>query len=1020
MTTGKSNKSIKNNPEFFSDELQTPEERILEKLEKEKLSQQPQTTETYFKPEEDVPQAPIASAQERITDLLDKYCNGDHDVEYAERFNHQEEYKQELISFLKQCGITYVTRPHFPLTDYELHVIRMDFFGRIRQPNLDRLGSLYKAYLNISERGGISSGIVSKQKNDHKKLPVLTNNKMITYPIEHYSNYLNQSPAWKIYRLFPRFHHLEYRMLKTIQAMHIPPEQLPLMNVYDYSDVLYRAFRKSEKSRDAHLFLGARQAFAKDVFRKNEAWLRNYLERKKIHPRYIDALIKSAQSKGITNGIHIASDTHTFMSEYAAAYSEDFQNFIIHGIKSDNYANTIKERIYNNSYSIEGSALNFLKNTQKQLTQFIKKNLLEENYAVSLYEQFSRKIPSYVLEDIKGYIKENPQQFIQYLNQLDISPNLQKSILKNLPDFNDPEQRQISKMFILENQDNFFEYLMNNCRSVEYAQFALKTLDETPKLTDFGKDMIYSFILEESEQQNSKISPILLDKIKENGLTDNLLIEISPYIRNHFSGLTNHFKKNNILTFTELRNELIENNALLVQNNSLPTSMNNLHKSFVLSNIVYFKDWYINFHTQRYRENATEYYIQLQKQGITRNNAGVCCDFIRERLSSFMEFATQQNLSSSEIFQNLKEDKLVKHSALSEIAHNFIVRHNSTFKNFLLQNHLQQKEKKFDLMIKKIKQQGITEQCGSIIHKFIIDNQPLYTEYQRKDKQLNLQAEQIYNRIISNKPTSQDKAVLNEYLNNNIYNYMIFQQDNSQLLPYVKNIIQNIKHTQIGPTEEHWLKAYCSSTPEKFNTFLTENHYLDKEKSEDFVKNIKFAKKNIVITYTDNYVLKIDLEIHHKFAAQDSGEIKSGSLLYVPMSIKQRVPELTIEQLGSLKDVNSFDNIPLSKELKASSQVANIYTETTNGNIAQANDFSKLCFFPTWWHKIMHCMDRTESFDNKERFVERLMPTDPNIIFFGSEKPEDQLCYDYANDQRTKRYKNKLTNLIAANQDYER
>ena len=38
-------------------------------------------------------------------------------------------------------------------------------------------------------------------------------------------------------------------------------------------------------------------------------------------------------------------------------------------------------------------------------------------------------------------------------------------------------------------------------------------------------------------------------------------------------------------------------------------------------------------------------------------------------------------------------------------------------------------------MIKKIKQQGITEQNEGIIHKFIIDNLPLYTEYQRKNKQ---------------------------------------------------------------------------------------------------------------------------------------------------------------------------------------------------------------------------------------------------------------------------------------------
>ena len=1003
MASGKGNKSIKQNPELFSEEPLTAEERILAELEKEKSFSSPLSEEPYFQAPQDIPQAPVASLQERIADLLDKYCNGDPDVEYKHRFDHQEEYKQELITVLKQCGITYVTRPHYPLTDYELHVIRMDFFGRIRQPNIDRLSHLYRAYLNLKEKNYTSTNLSNRKKNN-KKSPIITNAQMITYRLEDYSHYLNQSMAWKIYSLFPRFHHLQYRMLKTLQAMHIPPEQVPLMNVYDFSDVLYRTFRKSEKSRDAHLFLGARQAFAKDVFKKNETWLRAYLKRQNIHPRYIDALIKSAQSKGITNGIHIASDSHTFMSDYATIYAEDFQDFIIQSIKSDNYANIVRERIKNNDYTIEGGALNFLQSTQKQLTQFIKKSLLEESYVASLYEQFSRRIPSYVLEDIKGYIKENPQKFAKYINQLDISPNLQKSMLKHLPDLTDNEQRQISKMFILDDQDSFFVHLIENNRSIEYARFALQTLEETPKLTDYGKDILTSFILEEANNPKSEISPNLLDNIKTDGLTNEVLREISPYVRTHFSSLQNYFKQNNILTVAELRNELIENNVLLVQNNSLPASMNDLHKSFILSNTTYFKDWYINFHTKKYKEDALEVYEQLAEQGISQYNAGICCDFIKERLSNFMEFATQHNLSSFEIVQNLKETKLTENKTLSSAVHSFIVRHNSTFKNFLLQSHLQQKESNFDLMIKKIKHQGITEQSEGIIHKFIIDNQPLYTEYQRKNKQQTQQAEQIYERIIANKPTSQDKTILSEYLNNNIYNYMIFQQDNSQLLPYVKNIIQKIKHTQIGPTEEHWLKAYCNSTSEQFNTFLTEHHYLDKEKSEEFVKNIKFTKKNIVVSFNDGYILNIDLEVHHKFAAQDSGEIKSGSLLYIPMALKDNLSNKTLEQLKTIKDKNDLSPA--------------IYAETTYGNIAQANDFSKLCFFPSWWHKIMHCMDRTESFDNKERFVARLMPTDPNIIFYGSEKPEDQLCYDYANDQRTKRYKLHLSNLIKYNKEY--
>ena len=166
MASNKHNRSIKDNPELFSDEVQTAEERILEQLEHEKLSQESTTQKIYFQPEEDAPQAPVASIQERITHLLDKIYNGDHDVEYSHRFDHQEEYRQELITVLKQCGITYITKPHFPVSDYELHVIRMDFFGRIRQPSLDRLGTLYKAYLNLKDKGlSQNTNIYKRKKN---------------------------------------------------------------------------------------------------------------------------------------------------------------------------------------------------------------------------------------------------------------------------------------------------------------------------------------------------------------------------------------------------------------------------------------------------------------------------------------------------------------------------------------------------------------------------------------------------------------------------------------------------------------------------------------------------------------------------------------------------------------------------------------------------------------------------------------------------------------------------------------
>ena len=1014
MASTKGNKSIKTNPELFSEETKTASERILDELEQQKSSNSDAnkdvSEQVYFQIEnDDEPQANTASAEQLVTDLLSKYYRGDHDVEYSRRFDHKDDYKHELILLLKQYGITYVTKHHYPLSKDELHVIRMDFFGRIREPDLDKLSPLYRGYLSLKNRTYTKEKNLSDTSSRRKKRRTKTNllppssEYVTTYPLSAYD--LSQKSEWsRVYRLFPRFHSLEHKMLQTIQAMHIPPEQLALMNIYDFSDILYRTFRKSEKSRDAHLFLGARQAFIKDVFKKNEAWIRQYLTRQNIHPRYIEALIKSAQSKGVTNDIHIASDIHTCMSEYAVAHAEEFQNFIIQSIRSDDYATQIRSRIQNNDYNIEGSALHFLENTQKQFSQFIKKNLLEENYAISLYEQFSHKIPSYVLDDIKGYIKENPQKFTQYLSQLDISPNLQKGMIKHLPDLTDPEQRQIVTHFIQTDQDSFFVYLLDNSRSIEYAKFALQTLDETPKLTDFGKDIITSFILSESHKKEANISELLLEKIKQSGLTPDALKEISPYVRNHFSALQNYFKQSNILTFDELQNELIENRKILVQNNALPESMNNLHKSFVLSNASYFKDWYINFHTKKYKENAAEAYEQINSSGINENNVEICCEFIKKRLSNFMEFSEQHNLSSANIIQKLHYHKILDDPALSDAVYSFICRYNSTFKNFLLQEHLQQKETNFDIMLKKIKQQGISEQASGLIHKFIIDNQPLYTEYQRKAKHLDQQVEQIYSRVINNKPSATDKVILNEYLNDNIYNYMIFQQDNSQLLPYVKKIIQNIKHTDIGSTEEHWLRAYAHNTSDQFKEFLVDNHYANEEKSEALVKNIQLTKKHMVVRYNDGSVLKIILEVHHKNACQDSGELKIGSHYQASPKTPQLTEQTQQQAQNFLREVEEEN--ALSENI-------------THENIAQINDFRNLCIFTQFWHKLMHSMDSTEPVEDRERFVARLMPTDPNIIFFGSEKTEDQLCYDYANDQRTKRYNRHLRELVISNKGLE-
>ena len=980
MATKRNAKSIKNNPELFSEEVTTAPERILEELEQQKAAE---IIENFSEIEQalsqqlaDLPQAEIASAQERITHLLDKYYNGDRDVEFKERFAHKEEYKQELITLLKQYGITYVEKYHYPLSKDEKHIIRIDFFGRVNQPRMTDLSAIYKKYLSpsqksISKENTAANSSTKKKRGKRKEHTEEPFFQTTTYALSEYN--LAESEAWKLYRLFPRFHNLEHKMLQTIQNLHISPEDLKKLSVYDFSDILYRTFCKKEGSQDAHLFLGARQAFIKDIFKKNEKWIRTYLQRLNVHPRYIDALIKSAQSKGVCNDINIASDINTYMSEYAEQNSDAFQEFIINHIRSDNYAEDIRTRIQNNAFTIKGPALHFLQNTKHQFKQHIQKRLLEEDYTTSLYEQFNKKIPPFILKDIKNFLADNKSEFSTYLKQSKSYKGTANNLISKLPIISSPEAEEAISLFIQNKQDNFYEYLLNNNRSNEYANFALSTLSETPQLTDFGKDTIISFILANEQKfkrfsaDKDNINDNLWEKIKKHGLNNELLTAIKPFILKNRPALQKYLKENSVLTFAELQQELIENRKLISQNSAMPNSMSLLNKNFALGNVPLFKDWYINFHSRQYKEEAQKTLEDIVYNGIAPQNENICRNFIQERLSNFVEFAQQYNISSTKLIKQLKSENLTGNRELCGMVHDFICRYSSTFKKSLLQHHIENKEKNFDIMIKSIKRQGLDKSSNEIIHKFIIDNQALYTQYQRKSKTISVNAETIYEHILNNKSNKNEKDILNSYLNENIYSYMIFQQDDQQLLPYVQNILKNIKRTQIDTTEEHWLKAFTEENTGSFKQFMVDKNYLNEQQGEELVKSIKQKKNHLEIAFNDGYILKLHLTVHHKNAINDSGELKQNMT-----------------------------------------------------NIAHINDFSNLCLFLDFWHRVMHKMDTLEPVNDRERYVARLMPTEPNIIFFGSENPEDQLSYDYKNDPRSQRYSKRLNKLNITTYGQER
>ena len=967
MASRKLNKSIKQHPELFSDEKKTASEKILDELEAAKTSTSisdfteiPEVLEEHL--EEISPEEKL-TVQQQIDELLDKYYNGDRNVDKSKRYAHREEYKRKLIKTLQQYGIKYIEKHHYPLSMDEKHVIRMDFYGTINRPHPDRLSRLYKNYCRPYPAAVNIEKTNKKTKQAEDETSPINNN--ITYPFKSYD--LSTSPVWNnLFRLFPRFQKLENTMLKTIQSMHISPDDLKKLTVYDFSDILFRTYRKNEDDLDAHLFLGARQAFVKDVFKKHEAWIRDYLKRKNIHPRYIDELIKAAQSKGITGNITISSDINTYMCQFAAEKSAEFQKFIMESIRSDNYAEEIQTQIRNDAYTIQGPTLNFLQTNQVSFEKFIKQNLMEDNYINIILGQFDRKAPSYVLKDIKDYLQSKKDLFHDFLKDYPNSQTLENYIFKKLPEKINPRYLNIINQFINTHSNDFFITMLDNSRSSSYANFALNALSETPVLNDYAKDMLTSFILNDEKNFAKKVSPTLLEEIKETGLSDNMLEDIIPYIKTNKNNIKTFFKKNNAFTFDELQNELMESTSLAIQTSGITEESDKINKHFILSNTELFKAWYARFHTEKYKKEAITSYNQIAQNGILGTNEDLCITFLKERLNNFIEFSAQHHISANQIVMALKQKKINNNHELSAAAHNFIVAYGTTFQNFLLQQRLQKKEVEVERTLQSIKSPHMTSKDRSLIHKFILDNQSLYMQCLGQNKPLNNQTQQIYSRLIHNKSTGEDKELLKAYLSNNIYNYLLFQQDDAQLQPHVKMIADNVKKRQIDPTANHWLKAFTQEHAEEFSEFLNERNIFPKDQENELLANINFNGNKIICQFNDGYSFDIRLTVHHKHAIKDTGDKK--------MSME---------------------------------------------NIAAINNFENLCIFTDFWHKIMHSMDCMEPVEDKERYVSRLMLEDSNTIFYGGETPEDQLQYDYTNDPRSLRNENRLKMLVAERYGYQ-
>ncbi len=211
---------------------------------------------------------------------------------------------------------------------------------------------------------------------------------------------------------------------------------------------------------------------------------------------------------------------------------------------------------------------------------------------------------------------------------------------------------------------------------------------------------------------------------------------------------------------------------------------------------------------------------------------------------------------------------------------------------------------------------------------------------------------------------------------------------------YITNTLEQIDRETPSADTSYWSIKFITQNQENFENYLTGEKigednvrmFMDKIQTENLAKNIKmtFGKNGISLHFNDEMSIAFPkLSVHHKCAVQDSFE------------------QITPDNLSSAS-------------LASPAQSSYDYP-----NLAAANYFNNLCLIidDPYHIRFFHGMDSTEKFDNCERYIARLYPADPNVIFFGSLAAEDQLSYDYSQDPRTIRYRKHTEKMRAANQE---
>ena len=992
---------LKGASDYLVEEAQTPAEKLMDEI----LPPAPVVTDDDLKDTSQIIQhieqtqdtENAQSAEQELLDLLDKYYNGDRDTPKELRYKNKEQYKQLLITKFKQWGLLYIEKKHYALSRPEKHLIRIDFYGTVNKPRPDQKSDVYQQN-SLTFKETLSRKEKKRAKNLTLEEAVPTSTEKPQYSPQDYD--LNLSPTWRLMRTFPRFHTIENKVRIQMAKQGVNPTILPFLNVYDYSDILYNYYQRPEtqEGENVRIFLGARQTFIKDLFKKHTAWLRDYFQRHNYDERYIEALIKSAQKKGVTTNIELKDTVQEYIFEYLRNHKQKFLNFTKEQAYKGNHIHRISEILENPNTPLTDEMRNFIKENEEKFTQALKRKYITGHLLNATFEIFTeQEIPFYLTENIRGFILQDTENFQKYLKEQNFTDSEYEIIKEKLK--NRPPRGKIEAILIeytQKNLNNFQEYLLLENRDENYIKYAKNRL-QPPLIPEYLRESVLNFILSRQD------SPSLVNRLQQKGITSENYPLVKDYVLKHRKEYSDFFKQNNILTYQELNEQYTDITNFIIKTRNIPPYIKNFAQQFIRRNQTVFRYWYSNFRLQQHQKTAEKKHKNILEHGLNENDFEEVSTFIKERLDMFSNFCQDKGfditpntiqtlfnqgnfLNSQELSKFQNQDKIIP---IKNLLEQFIKRNGYIYRNSLIQQHIKAKENEADILLKKIAQQGINTSTMAIAHKFILNNKPLFNNDLYNSSEAADYSQEMMGNLFSNSNNKDIQRLSKKFITNHQKQFLTFINSPQNIEHYRLSIAKQLETDQNKGDITYWGLQYIAQHQNSFLQYL-ESEKIGPQNIENFKKqleeyslsqNIKmiFEKENLTLLFNDGYRMAINIAVHHINAVQDSFE------KCFPISNDKQSTAQNPDYVPNLAAANYFENL-----------------------FAIINDPYHVRFF--------HGMDKTEKFDNRERYIGRIYPQRQHIVFFGGLDPKDQLTYDYSNDERTKRYRQHTEKMMHLNE----